>query len=423
MKIKRIKTEKPFNSIFDVDQNVLEAVKEHMEEYGYDPAAPIIIWENTVIDGHTRLEAAKQIDLEDIPVQEKEFDSEEQALQYAIHNQRDRRNLTQRELLRCIEVLDRRKESRGGGDRKSEEYQKSNFWNQKNDSKPTHQQTAKTLGVGNSTISNARTILDSDNEETKQKVESGEWSIDKGAKETREEKKIIKESTKTSTFNQVNENIEWAKWSWNPVTGCKHGCVYCYARDIANRFYEEKFEPTFRKERLPAPANTKIPKTKENEPGIKNVFVSSMGDLFGDWVNKAWIRRVLKSIEENPQWNYLFLTKNPKRYLEFDFPDHCWLGATADTQERMDNAIEVFSEKEHPVKFVSCEPLMERIDIYKPKAIQWLIIGGRTKNTKMAAGQPEWEWVEHLLFQAREDEISVYFKPNLTVVPKEYPEI
>ena len=26
-------------------------------------------------------------------------------------------------------------------------------------------------------------------------------------------------------------NIEWAKWSWNPVSGCKHDCPYCYARD------------------------------------------------------------------------------------------------------------------------------------------------------------------------------------------------
>jgi ParB-like chromosome segregation protein Spo0J len=49
----------------------------------------------------------------------------------------------------------------------------------------------------------------------------------------------------TSTFNQTNDNIEWARWSWNPVTGCRYNCPYCYARDIANRFYQEKFEPTF----------------------------------------------------------------------------------------------------------------------------------------------------------------------------------
>lgn len=44
------------------------------------------------------------------------------------------------------------------------------------------------------------------------------------------------------SLNRTNENIEWAKWSWNPVVGCKHNCMYCYARDIAIRFYND-FEP------------------------------------------------------------------------------------------------------------------------------------------------------------------------------------
>ena len=30
--------------------------------------------------------------------------------------------------------------------------------------------------------------------------------------------------------------IEWCDSTWNPVTGCLHGCEYCYARKIANRF-------------------------------------------------------------------------------------------------------------------------------------------------------------------------------------------
>lgn len=31
-------------------------------------------------------------------------------------------------------------------------------------------------------------------------------------------------------------NIEWCDSTWNPVTGCRHGCEYCYARRIAKRF-------------------------------------------------------------------------------------------------------------------------------------------------------------------------------------------
>lgn len=30
--------------------------------------------------------------------------------------------------------------------------------------------------------------------------------------------------------------IDWCDATWNPVTGCLHGCEYCYARRIAERF-------------------------------------------------------------------------------------------------------------------------------------------------------------------------------------------
>ena len=33
-----------------------------------------------------------------------------------------------------------------------------------------------------------------------------------------------------------NTRIDWCDSTWNPVTGCKGGCDYCYARSIANRF-------------------------------------------------------------------------------------------------------------------------------------------------------------------------------------------
>jgi len=229
----------------------------------------------------------------------------------------------------------------------------------------------------------------------------------------------------TPKFNkQKNDGIAWAKWSWSPVTGCLHGCKYCYARDIANHLYAHKFEPHFYPERLAAPKNTKIPKHRINEEGIHNVFVSSMGDLFGAWVPKEWINQVIKTMSDSPEWTYLLLTKNPKRYLEFEWPDCCWLGATADTQSRYDIANEVFMElgpSTDCMYFLSCEPLEEWIHLIDPM-FHWLIIGGRSKSSGMPANQPKWEWVESLLLSARQSDISVYFKPNLTVRPREYPE-
>jgi hypothetical protein len=69
------------------------------------------------------------------------------------------------------------------------------------------------------------------------------------------QKRLLVNASGESKFNSQgnNENIEWALWSWNPVTGCRHNCPYCYARDIANRFYETKFEPALWAGRLGAP--------------------------------------------------------------------------------------------------------------------------------------------------------------------------
>ncbi len=33
-----------------------------------------------------------------------------------------------------------------------------------------------------------------------------------------------------------NTKIDWCDSTWNPVTGCLHGCEYCYARKMIQRF-------------------------------------------------------------------------------------------------------------------------------------------------------------------------------------------
>ena len=39
-----------------------------------------------------------------------------------------------------------------------------------------------------------------------------------------------------------NTKIDWADSTWNPVTGCFHGCKYCYAKRIARRFGDSAAE-------------------------------------------------------------------------------------------------------------------------------------------------------------------------------------
>ena len=222
-------------------------------------------------------------------------------------------------------------------------------------------------------------------------------------------------------FNATNENIEWAKWSWNPVTGCKHGCKYCYARDIAYRFYPKEigFNPHFYPERLDAPANT--PTKRIHEPGHNNVFVCSMADLFGEWVPQEWIDSVLESVRQYDKWNYLFLTKNPARLATIEWPDNAWVGTTVDCQKRVEPAIEAFKNVSAKVRFISCEPFIEPISFPDMSMFDWIIIGGQSQSSGGPGKQPEWEWVESLLNQSREYGLKVYFKPNLEVRPREYP--
>jgi protein gp37 len=231
--------------------------------------------------------------------------------------------------------------------------------------------------------------------------------------------------TSRPTFNQTNENVEWAWWTWNPVTGCEHNCIYCYARDIANRFYPEKFEPTFRPERLEAPRNTHPPEKSAVEIGWKNVFVCSMADLFGRWVPEEWIDGVFESCRKSPEWNYLFLTKFPLRYEGLDFPSTAWVGTSVDEQKRVANAEKAFKKVDAPIKWLSVEPLRERLHFAHLDLFDWIVIGGQSRSSGAPEFLPPFEWVAELVTEAKSAGCKVYIKPNIgfdgPTRPREYP--
>jgi protein gp37 len=215
--------------------------------------------------------------------------------------------------------------------------------------------------------------------------------------------------------------VDWAKWTWNPVTGCLHNCVYCYARDIAERFYPEKFAPTFHPERLSAPQYTKVPAQAATDIGWRNVFVCSMADLFGKWVPQEWIEAVLDAVRQAPQWNFLFLTKFPQRLATIKWPENAWVGTSVDEQYRVEIAEKAFRKVEASVKWLSCEPLRERLTFQSLSMFDWVVVGGQSRSTQAPAFQPPWEWVEHLWQQARASNCLLYWKPNLHTRPQEYP--
>ena len=224
-----------------------------------------------------------------------------------------------------------------------------------------------------------------------------------------------------SKFNRQKDNspgIEWAKWSWNPVTGCLHACDYCYARDIAARFYTQGFALTLHPGRLCAPTNTKVPKQTAHDASYKNVFTCSMADLFGKWVPSEWIQAVLNQIRANPQWNFLVLTKFPIRMADFEFPENAWVGTTVDRQYAVDRAEKAFSRVNAAVKFLSCEPMLEPLQFSSLSMFDWVIIGGASKSTQTPAFKPPLDWVRNLEAQARAAECMIFEKENLGIAQR-----
>ena len=223
----------------------------------------------------------------------------------------------------------------------------------------------------------------------------------------------------TKSFNgQENTSIEWAQWSWNPVTGCLHNCPYCYARDIANRFYAQKFEPVILPDRLNAPINTNVPSKASEDISFKNVFVCSMADLFGRWVPALWIEAVLERVFDAPQWNFLFLTKFPQRMSEFEYPSNAWLGTSVDCQARVKNAERAFSKIKCRTKWLSVEPMLEPLKFSRLDLFQWIVIGGASDSAAIDGTPvtPEWtpplDWIVDLHTQARAAGCRIYYKDN-----------
>ena len=228
--------------------------------------------------------------------------------------------------------------------------------------------------------------------------------------------------------------IDWCDASWNPVTGCNHDCPYCYARGIAKRFgahftyfprrihvqetpmklndrvqpYPHDFEPTIHRYKLEEPQHWKKPKT---------IFVCSMADLFGDWVPDEWIKAVFDACKEAPWHRYLFLTKNPKRYIELAkrdmLPPEHWYGYSATDKDMLWH----FKHAEEcPCinLFVSIEPILAPMNpgFCSHVPADWVIIGAETGVRKEKV-IPKKKWIDDIAMECEYSGRPIFMKESL----------
>lgn len=256
--------------------------------------------------------------------------------------------------------------------------------------------------------------------------------------------------------------IDWADATWNPVTGCLHGCEYCYARRIAERFRSMKiydpecqcqrhliahgmlkgtgkpleldypweqmnkdgsitnaaypfgFEPTFHRYKLDEPQKWKKP---------RNIFVCSMADLFGKWVPDEWLQEVLQACDAAPQHRYLFLTKNPDRYLELSclMPKHrrppnaaeLWFGQSFTGENLNYTPLMLIPWQK---RFISIEPLLRNLSRAEAMDIAatngWVIVGAETGNRKDKV-IPKKSWIDDIAAACEEMNTPIFMKESL----------
>jgi protein gp37 len=175
----------------------------------------------------------------------------------------------------------------------------------------------------------------------------------------------------------------------NPVSGCtkaSEACLNCYAESLHNRFHGE-FNGRFYKN--PFNVVTLQPQqlkrfdelAKKKAPQI--VFIGNMCDVFHDAVPIEYQWSIFEKLSSNSmkQHTFLFLTKRPENMkraiegyghpwiggatnqaMETVFP-HVWFGVTAENQQRADERIKVLLDTPAAHRWVSCEPLLEQIDL------------------------------------------------------------
>ncbi|MCX4598296.1 phage Gp37/Gp68 family protein [Streptomyces sp. NBC_01549] len=169
--------------------------------------------------------------------------------------------------------------------------------------------------------------------------------------------------------------IEWTDKTFNPWWGCARispGCRNCYADATARRWGHDVFNRGGQR-RMLSDAYWRKPHAWNREAQRSGtpvrVFTASMADVFEDHPQVTDARkRLWQLIEQTPWLRWQLLTKRPENIAAMApwsgvWPDHVWIGTSVEDQRRADERIPLLLQVNARVRFLSCEPLVQQLDL------------------------------------------------------------
>ena len=201
---------------------------------------------------------------------------------------------------------------------------------------------------------------------------------------------------------------------WNPWHGCKkysEGCLNCYVFRIDGKIEknanEVKLNKTFDLPRQMGRDGYKI------KPGTR-VYTCFSSDFFLDTADE-WRRDAWSIIKSRPDLDFVIITKRILRFYNGlpddwgDGYDNVTIGCTCENQKRADERLPFFLDAPIKHKFITCEPLLEKINLfpYLDRRIDFVMVGGESGD---GARICDFDWVTSIREDCVEAGVRFSFK-------------
>jgi DNA repair photolyase len=208
---------------------------------------------------------------------------------------------------------------------------------------------------------------------------------------------------------------DWTSDHWNPIKGkCRYKCPYCYV-------------PHSRAKKLYSGALYLDEKDLKTYLGRdKIIFVGSMTDMWGAWIPNEWRQRIISRCLIYPENEYVFQSKNPGRFIDFQPQPNFLYGTTMETDQYPEgfnpnvpsiNARFAMMKGLAPARrrFITIEPIME-FDLYpfvemiRKLHPEFVTIGADSKKHNLI--EPGWHKIQALIEELTKF-TEIRHKPNL----------